>query len=977
MPQKQLRRILLYVSPFHAHGIPLDLAVGAVDKLAGIAGALATEGVQVEVFTSDRAARKMREQRSDVFAKCRRVHALPTSFFLDVGAGSYTQAAAVFDGTMAPASSVPDMREMLKDHGLTDNYDIVLSFFSETQFLKALFPTAKVLFFETGLVCHLPFRQFHSFDPFGSFADGSYIGRKTADDLSAQADALAGYMPILEGIRNMISAFSARYYSGLSDLHGLRAKWEKIYLVVAQPMGRSADKAQFPSAFELVEHIAATVPAGSALLLSEHPNFPQLTAAQHQYLQETYPNVIYSSALQSLYSPSVLCLPIVDAVIGISSTVLLNAHVIGLPTHSLGTSSYAKLNAAKDLSAFVSSVEHGVPPPSRDLQILDLIARYSVPLALYTTPWLKTYLDNVLNASDGELPLIAPPETLLAHYEPRPLPDRISKPERYLQTHWRSAPLSLAEPAIMEPPAPARTMVSKRRTVATVLDHFAIGGTQQVVRRLINMMPDTHWVIFVERRVDNEFPLAENCEVIEIGAIGDQVPDADRKLAQAVFAYHKANPIDVFVNPMHWRPAALTAIPLIKKIVGIPVVYWEHNSFFFPMYLARPELHALRAEVAEVADRVVLLSDYDRWHFATHYPKSRHQVILNPVPTLATEGGIVTKEKKVLIVGRFDPQKRMDRIVDVAVPFLRAHPDWSISVLGDGYLRQGIEAELNKTAIADRVQFLGHLDDPTPHFRKSAIFASLSDFEGDPLTFVEAKAHQLPIVAFELFQNTKLRDGVDGFQVPQGDTAGFVQKLSLLASDPAVRRQMGKAGQDHFRSFNNTDVAAQWSDLFDAVVVDAPFDPAPLTPPRAEILQREAIHVTACLHRAMQPRLDKSQKAAATVPKPMPAPAPAPAQTPRKTVEAARTVARNHMRRGSYGEAIAAYEKCVSLMPQNANLRRLFAEALFAQGERANAIGQLSVAHKLKPENRSLRRRMQKMMHPTLYFWRPHRPFVG
>lgn len=993
---RKLQSVLFHVSPFHSHGVPLGLAVGAVDKLMAMAKVLKAGGVRVEVFTSDAAAGVMRADRSDVFKDCDRVHAWPEKVFADVGGGAMERAAQVHHGQSSCSIKLSTLRRDWEQRGVGDRYDIVISFFAETSFLKQVFRSSRVLFFETGLVCHLPFQQFHSFDPFGTLLEGSYIGRRSEADLASEENLLEEYRPILEQIRQGIGAFSARYYKSLTDLHGLRAKWKRIYLIAGQPMGRSSDRELFPISFDFVEHVLRCVPPESAVLVTEHPNFPQLTGPQHHHLKGTFPNYVYSSALQAIYSPAAVCLPLADAVVGLSSTVLLHSHALGLKTFALGSSCLAALNADPSLEEFVHSVESNAYPANRDLQILDLIAHYSVPMAMYQSPWLCRYLTEILNAPANRLPKIAPAEDLLAHYKPRTFPGQLAKPLDYFQTQWSSAPLSLAELRTTQPTESTRPRVqAAKTTVATILDHYAIGGTQAVVRRLIEFLPDVHWVIFLEKRVSEEFPIAPNCELIEIGSLGDAEVEPERKLARAVFEFNKTARIDVFINPMHWRAASLRAMPLIKEIVGIPVVYWEHNSFFFPMYIGRPDLHDLRRQVVEQVDRVVLLSDYDRWHFASHYPASHHQVIHNPVPQIeAAQHLNLEKDKTVLIVGRFDPQKRMDRIPEIAESFLSKHPDWSFTILGGGHLRSSVESAVAKTTVADRVRFAGYQPNAAAFFKNAAIFASLSDYEGDPLTLMEAKANGLPIVAFELFQNTRLRDGVDGFYLRQDDREGFVTKLSELADNTQLRRAMATKGHQHFLSFRNELVAQSWSDLFDALTKNAPFTPSPVEAPDPEVLQREAVHVAQAVHRLMNEKLRRAQSRAATerTPAPKSAPSlksktpdksadlktrPTPASRPEFNLSRTLTAASDCMRRGRYNEAVDHYQKCVNSVPDNANLKRLFAEALLSAGRRSAALDQLELARNLKPENRQLRRRLRKVAHPLLFFWASNRPFTG
>ncbi len=986
MKMDEVKKVLLFVSPFPSHGIPLDLALGAVDKLHAMAKALSSEGVQVDVLSSAQAFSVMRDKRADVFANCSDLFAFSCSELNSVAEKYGISVKDLFNDVSDVEFDVGKILPIFYACGIKRDYDIVVSFFSETAFLKKVFKKSKVLFFETGLVCHLPFNQFHSFDSEGTIRNSSYIGSQGSRYLAENKNFLETYRPVLDVIRRGFLEFSAKYFSEIPDLHGLRAKWKKVYLVAGQPMDELGCVCSFSCTFEFLEYVLQAVPADSAVLVTEHPSFPEITARQHQYLRERYPNYIYSAALQALYSPSAVCLPLADAVVGISSTVILHAHALGKRAYSVGFGSFSRLNGNLDFSAFVNSVETNFAADDEmDLYVLDIIAKYSVPMALYSTPWLKRYFDRILNSSTG-LPVVAAPNELIKYYEPKAFPVSLVKPHNYYSSSWSSAPISLVDPWLFSKEEEPCSSVNKKRVVATILDHYAIGGTQNVIRRLVDLMPDVHWVIFVERRSKEEYEVADNCELIEIGSIGEMEASPERKLARAVYEFNSKTRIDVFLNPMHWRPATLKALPLIKKIAKVPVIYWEHNSFFFPMYTGKPELHNLRQDVANEVDRVILLSEYDRWHFASHYPLSKSQVIHNPVPKVEKkQAPSLNKSKSVLIVGRFDPQKRMDRIPEIAEGFLSENPDWSFVVLGDGYLRPVIESEVSRTSVSDRVFFKGHVADPSQYYEQCSLFASLSDYEGDPLTFLEAKSNGLPIVAFELFQNTKVRDGVDGFYVNQDDSVAFIEKLSLLASDSSLRNKMATEGYRHFIGFDNAIIVDQWYELIESLIEGYEFQPKPVVAPSADSLHREAVHVALASQRVMQERLDQVRarlthaKQSPVVVQSNAVPKVAAPVATDKSLNRSQILeeARLYCNNGQISKAIESYYQCIQKLPEDVNVRRLLAEALLIAGRRDDAIKQLKIARAIKPGNKRLRNRLLEVAFPSLFFWIKEGSFKG
>ena len=79
-----------------------------------------------------------------------------------------------------------------------------------------------------------------------------------------------------------------------------------------------------------------------------------------------------------------------------------------------------------------------------------------------------------------------------------------------------------------------------------------------------------------------------------------------------------------------------------------------------------------------------------------------------------------------------------------------ADHDATLGIVGDGPERDALEAQANKLTQADRVEFLGFLDDYEDvlgHMRAADVFCSPSTREGFGLTFAEAMAADCTVIA--------------------------------------------------------------------------------------------------------------------------------------------------------------------------------------------------------------------------------------
>lgn len=84
------------------------------------------------------------------------------------------------------------------------------------------------------------------------------------------------------------------------------------------------------------------------------------------------------------------------------------------------------------------------------------------------------------------------------------------------------------------------------------------------------------------------------------------------------------------------------------------------------------------------------------------------------------------------------------------------------------------------------------------------------------MVLLEAQAFGLPIVAFQCKCGPKdiVSDGMNGYLVPEGDTAGMAQRLEILMKDEALRKRMGLKAKESALRFNEEVIMKKWMYTF-------------------------------------------------------------------------------------------------------------------------------------------------------------------
>jgi 1,2-diacylglycerol 3-alpha-glucosyltransferase len=158
----------------------------------------------------------------------------------------------------------------------------------------------------------------------------------------------------------------------------------------------------------------------------------------------------------------------------------------------------------------------------------------------------------------------------------------------------------------------------------------------------------------------------------------------------------------------------------------------------------------------------------------------------------------------LLSVGRVDPEKRLDFLIDAFTHLADQFPEARLVFAGDGGARKDLEAKAASTKVKDRILFLGMVAraDLPDLLHDATIFLSASTTEVHPISVIEAIASGLPIIAVqdEAFEGMIMEDE-NGHMTPL-DVDAFNKKIADVLADPAKIDRYGKRSMELSQKFS-------------------------------------------------------------------------------------------------------------------------------------------------------------------------------
>ncbi len=269
---------------------------------------------------------------------------------------------------------------------------------------------------------------------------------------------------------------------------------------------------------------------------------------------------------------------------------------------------------------------------------------------------------------------------------------------------------------------------------------------------------------------------------------------------------------DVFHSPVTAHPPELEHGPVLTATIHeLPFVVKPSLEGPIRMLVTWGWLK----KAMERCAAVVVASEATRMQVRTIHPgfADRLYVIPHPCPPVPPPpaGGNGEHDGSILFVGRLDKRKAVGKLLEGA----SEHPG-EIRLVGPhkGRARRGLEQLARKLGMADRVRFLGQVDDAELDrlYRKALAVGVISVSEGFGFPVLEAIARGVPVLA--TWYTGAAEVGGDAVMRVEPKAPFQIREALKKAADPEYRRKLAQAGPARAAEFTLERTARAYVEMF-------------------------------------------------------------------------------------------------------------------------------------------------------------------
>lgn len=366
-----------------------------------------------------------------------------------------------------------------------------------------------------------------------------------------------------------------------------------------------------------------------------------------------------------------------------------------------------------------------------------------------------------------------------------------------------------------------------RRNILYLIDSLSGGGAELVVTNLCKSIDQARFNVAV-------------CCLKELGERGEEllkrgvfvklVPPPKPGLPEflrlrTLVDFIRANKVDL----IHSHSTAGLVDGALSRMVVRRIRHV--HTFHFGNYPCGPaKMLILERVFSRFPDRLVAVGVEQRKALTSSFRLSsgRIQTIWNGIEIPRTENPERSKpfytsripERPVACsLSTLIEQKGISFLLDAVSLLVQRKLDFELWVVGDGPLREALEAKCRHLGLTTIVKFLGWIPKaPEVVLPKIDLFVQPSLWEAMSMAVLEAMAAGKPVLVTDVGDNRHLIEhGKEGIVVPRMDALAMAQEMERLLSDPELRLRLGRNAR---RKVNRLCTARVMADQYQRLYLD-------------------------------------------------------------------------------------------------------------------------------------------------------------
>ena len=278
------------------------------------------------------------------------------------------------------------------------------------------------------------------------------------------------------------------------------------------------------------------------------------------------------------------------------------------------------------------------------------------------------------------------------------------------------------------------------------------------------------------------------------------------------------------INPhiiQTWIPQIDILASLSSVFLKFPLILSERNS---SLAYSGGWKDRLRISAGKRADAIIANSKEGINYWTDKVKRSLLTVIPNGIPfdeilqtPKASLSSMQIDESNEIIIfpgSYYDRQKNLFNLLKALQIVLHERHKAVAVFFGDGPQKEDIINIKEKYEVRDRIKIMDYTSELWSWFKVSNVFVSVSNYEGNPNTVLEAVASKCPAVISDIPEHREILDENSSYFVPVSDTKAIADGIIKALSDPDEAQRKAENAYNKIKTWSTETVADKYIEFY-------------------------------------------------------------------------------------------------------------------------------------------------------------------
>lgn len=305
--------------------------------------------------------------------------------------------------------------------------------------------------------------------------------------------------------------------------------------------------------------------------------------------------------------------------------------------------------------------------------------------------------------------------------------------------------------------------MADRKKILFAAYSLDVGGIETALVSLINYLAKKHDITLVLEKKQGVFlnRLDKSIEVIEYTPSYAKV----KFIAKCINLYKRMQFSSKYKNQFDFACSYATYCKMasfVARTASENNALWVHNNYYY--FFDRNDYkfkHFFNSINSHKFKNVLFVSEEAKQQYIQRYGIHGENVLTcnnlidyERILRLENEEITLKKDENVttfINVARHDEhQKRITRLIESAKLLKKENEIFRILLVGSGNDTEGYKKLVENNNLTENIIFVGKQANPYPYFKMSDCVILTSDYEGYPVTYIEAKVLNKPIITTDV-----------------------------------------------------------------------------------------------------------------------------------------------------------------------------------------------------------------------------------